>query len=234
MIVKKLGIIGAMDEEVNKTINIMTNYKKIIYASMSFYDGQIDDQDLVVVRCGIGKVNAAVCTQILIDLFNVDVIINTGIAGSLKSEINIGDIVISTDSMQHDVDTSKFGYELGVIPRMETSIYKAEEYLINKAYDICKEFLPHLSVFKGRVLSGDQFISESTKKEWLSNTFKGYCTEMEGAAIGQVAYLNKIPYLIIRSISDKADNSAQMAYEEFEELAINNTFILIKELIKAF
>ncbi|HHT97758.1 MAG TPA: 5'-methylthioadenosine/adenosylhomocysteine nucleosidase [Clostridiales bacterium] len=233
MVIKKIGIIGAMDEEVNKTIKIMTNYNKTIYASMSFYDGEIDNRDVVVVRSGIGKVNAAICTQILIDLFKVDAIINTGIAGSLKNEINIGDMVISTDSIQHDVDASKFGYDPGVIPRMGTSTFLAEEYLINKTYDVCKKFLPHLSTFKGRVLSGDQFIAENSKKEWLANTFNGYCTEMEGAAIGQVANLNDIPYVIIRSISDKADNSAQMTYEEFEEQAINNTFILIQELIKA-
>lgn len=229
---KKIGIIGAMDEEVNRLKEMMQEVKIKNIASMDFYEGSFEGSPLVVVRSGIGKVNAAICTQILVDLYDIDLVINTGVAGSLRNEINIADIVISTDALQHDVDARGFGYELGVIPRMEASIFKADNDLLNLAKSVCKEVLPSLGVYTGRVVSGDQFISDSKKKEWLIKTFDGYCTEMEGAAIAHAAYLNKIPFLIIRAISDKADHSAEMDYTEFEKIAIDNTVKLLSALIK--
>ena len=229
---KKIGIIGAMDEEVNKIKEQMEDVNINSIASMNFYEGILIGSPLVVVRSGIGKVNAAICTQILVDRYGVDLVINTGVAGSLRSEIDIADIVLSTDALQHDMDATGFGYEMGVIPRMEQSIFQADENLIEMAKNVCKEDLPLLGVHVGRIVSGDQFVSDSDKKEWLVKTFDGYCTEMEGAAIAQAAYLNNIPFLIIRAVSDKADNSAEMTYSEFEAIAIDNTFILLMGLIK--
>lgn len=229
---KKIGIIGAMEEEVKRLKNMMQNVRINNIASMDFYEGNLDQASLVVVRSGIGKVNAALCTQILIDRYDIDLVINTGVAGSLRNEIDIADIVLSIDALQHDVDATGFGYKIGEIPQMKKSIFEADMKLVNLAEAVCKEVLPSLGIHKGRIVSGDQFISDSKKKEWLVKNFNGYCTEMEGAAIAQAAYLNKIPFLIIRAISDKADHSAEMAFSEFEAIAIDNTIKLLTELIR--
>lgn len=225
-----LGIIGAMDEEVSilkESMNIEEVVKK---ASMEFYRGKLADKEVVIVRSGIGKVNAAVCTQILISEFGVNCIINTGVAGSLRNEINIGDIVLSKDALQHDMDATGFGYEPGVIPRMDTSIFMADEKLLNLTKQVNEEVNTDIGTHIGRVVSGDQFISDKEKKQFLVNQFDGFCTEMEGAAIAQTAYLNNVPYLVIRAISDKADNSAEMDYSEFEKKAIEHTVKLLTEL----
>lgn len=228
----KIGIIGAMDEEVNILKSRMSDTKVREIASMKFYEGSLAGKEAVVVRCGIGKVNAAVCTQILTDLYHVEAVINTGVAGSLRNEIDIADIVLSVDALQHDMDATGFGYEAGVIPRMEQSIFQADTGLVELARAVCGEVIPSVGVHAGRIVSGDQFISDSSKKEWLVETFGGCCTEMEGAAVAQTAYLNHIPFLIIRAISDKADHSAEMTYQEFEEIAINNTIKLISRLLE--
>ncbi|ROR23659.1 adenosylhomocysteine nucleosidase [Mobilisporobacter senegalensis] len=226
-----IGIIGAMDEEVNIMKERMEDVIITKKASMEFYKGKLSGKDIVVVRSGIGKVNAAVCAQILVDEYQVEGIINTGVAGSLRNEINIGDIVLSKDTVQHDMDATGFGYEPGVIPRMDTSTFIADTLLLKTAREVCEEVNKDINVFVGRIVSGDQFISERGKKESLVKLFDGYCTEMEGAAIAQAAYLNNIPFLIIRAISDKADNSAEMDYSEFEMKAIEHTVKLLHELV---
>ena len=226
-----IGIIGAMDEEVHQIVNAMEVEKVEIKASMTFNMGKLSGKDVVIVRSGIGKVNAAVCTQILVDDFGVDYVINTGIAGSLKSEIDIADIVISDDVLHHDMDASGFGYALGQIPRMETLSFKADEKLIALAKDSCAHVIPQVGVHIGRIVSGDQFISNKEVKDKIISNFSGYCTEMEGAAIAQAAYLNKVPFLILRAISDKADDSATMDYPTFEAQAIKNSVLLIRELV---
>lgn len=226
-----LGIIGAMEGEVSKLKEQMEDAVITKKASMEFYKGTIKGKEVVVVRSGIGKVNAAVCAQILIDDFHVSAIINTGIAGSLKNEINIGDIVLSTDAVQHDVNAGSFGYPKGQIPGLDVLAFQADENLIEKAYAICEKVNPDISVFRGRVVTGDQFISQREIKNNIANTFDGMCTEMEGAAIAQVAYLNHIPFLIVRAISDKADDSADMDYEIFEAQAIKHSMNLTLELI---
>ena len=201
-----IGIIGAMEEEVKALADMMSGVETATVAGMVFKKGQFKGKDVVVVRSGIGKVNAAVCTQILADRYNVDCVINTGVAGSLKNEINIGDIVISSDAIQHDMDATGFGYKMGVIPRMPVSVFEADRKLIDAARAACSEAVPEIGVFEGRVVSGDQFITDKDTKKRLVETFAAYCTEMEGAAIAQAAYLNSIPFLIIRAISDKADD----------------------------
>lgn len=224
---KKLGIIGAMDEEVSILKEKLEAEQVKTIASMDFHVGKLEGKDVVIVRSGIGKVNAAVCAQILISVFEVDCVINTGVAGSLRNEINIGDIVLSKDALSHDMDATGFGYEPGIIPRMEESVFKADEQLLSIAKQVNEEVNTDISTFVGRVVSGDQFISDAEKKKYLVEKFQGYCTEMEGAAIAQTAYLNNVPYLVIRAISDKADNSAEMDYSEFERKAIEHTVKLV-------
>ena len=197
---------------------------------MDFYKGKLQGKEAVVVRCGIGKVNAALCGQILADFYQVDYMVNTGIAGSLNANIDIGDIVLSTDALQHDMDATGFGYEVGVIPRMPVSVFEADRHLIDLAKEACEKVNPDIKVFTGRVVSGDQFVSDKEKKKWLVETFHGYCTEMEGAAIAQAAYLNGIPFLIVRAISDKADDSANMDYAAFERKAIEHSVNLMMEM----
>lgn len=226
----KLGIIGAMEEEVAQLKEQMTEVTVTQKASMEFYDGILSGTPVTIVRSGIGKVNAGCCTQILADLFSVDCIINTGIAGSLDAAIDIGDIVLCTDALQHDVDAVAFGYELGVIPRMPVSTFPADEKLRALAKELCKEVNPEIHVHEGRIVTGDQFIADHAKKEFLVSQFAGMCTEMEGAAIAQAAYNNGLPFLIVRAISDKADNSAQMDYPTFERQAITHTVRLMTAL----
>ena len=229
-----LGIIGAMDEEVARMKEQMEDAQVQTWAGMDFYCGRINGKEAVVVRSGIGKVNAAVCAQILADRYEVSSIVNTGIAGSLDGKIDIGDIVLSTDALQHDMDATNFGYPLGQIPRMEVLSFQADRRLLELARVCCKEVNPDIHVYEGRVVSGDQFVSSQEKKEWLIRNFKGSCTEMEGAAIAQAAYLNGIPFLIIRAISDKADNSATMDYPAFEAQAIDHSVNLMLEMIRRY
>ena len=229
-----IGIIGAMDEEVAMLKEKLTEVQVETKAAMDFYKGKLEGKDVVVVRSGIGKVNAAMCAQILADVYHADHVINTGIAGSLKAEINIGDIVLSTDALQHDMDAQAFGYEPGQIPRVDTLSFKADENMISLAKECCKKVNPEIGVFTGRVVSGDQFISDKEKKKWLTDTFAGYCTEMEGAAIAQVCYFNHIPFLMGRAISDKADDSASMDYPTFEAQAIRHSVNLMTEMIRCF
>lgn len=226
-----LGIIGAMDEEVVKLKENMEQVEVRTKASMDFYRGVIGGKEVVVVRSGIGKVNAGICAQILADDYGVDGIVNTGIAGSLRAEINIGDIVVSTDAVQHDMDAVAFGYPLGQIPRMDTLAFHADSQLVELAVQCCKKVIPEIGVFQGRVASGDEFIAKKERKDAILKEFDACCCEMEGAAIAQAAYLNQIPFVIIRAISDKADDSASMDYPTFEAMAIKNSVKLIMEMV---
>ena len=219
-----IGIIGAMEEEVRELIADMQECEMNEKASMKFYKGKLYGKDAVVVQSGIGKVNAAICTQILADCYHVDELINTGVAGSLDAEINIGDIVISTDAVHHDMDVSALGDPVGQVPRMDVFAFPADKELAEKAMQANKKANPEIRTFMGRVASGDQFIS---KKE----DFQAKCTEMEGAAIAHGAYLNHIPYVIIRAISDKADGTAQVDYPTFEKQAITHSVNLMRELL---
>lgn len=228
----RIGIIGAMEEEVSQLKSAMADVKVKKKASMEFCEGTLHGKQVVVVRSGIGKVNAAVCTQILADDFQVEAVINTGIAGSLKTGINIGDIVLATDTLQHDMDATEFGYPKGQVPRMETLSFPADERMYQLAAEVCREVNPDIQVFTGRIVSGDQFVASRKVKEAIAAEFQGLCTEMEGAAVGQTAWLNQIPFLIVRAISDKADDSAQMDYPTFEKQAIAHEVRLTENLVK--
>ena len=228
----KIGIIGAMEIEVTTLKERMDITNKVSKASMEFCEGTLEGKDVVVVRSGIGKVNAAVCAQVLVDVFGVDVIINSGIAGGIHDEIEIGDLVISKDVLHHDMDATGFGYDLGVIPQLSCSDFVADEELVALAQEVCKEVDSSIRTHVGRIVTGDQFISGIEKKTYLKDSFAGYCAEMEGAAIAQVAYLNDVRFVIIRAISDKADNTACEDYPQFEKKAAENAVALVTGMLR--
>ncbi|MGN0335281.1 MAG: 5'-methylthioadenosine/adenosylhomocysteine nucleosidase [Lachnospiraceae bacterium] len=226
-----IGIIGAMEEEVAALKEKMQVTRVVSRAGMDFCEGTLNGKNVVVVRSGIGKVNAGLCTQILADVFEVTHLINTGIAGSLEARIDIGDIVISTEALQHDMDATQFGYPPGQIPRMDTLSFPADERMIALAKAACEKVNPEVHVITGLVVTGDQFIASREVKNKIRENFRGMCTEMEGAAIAQAAWLNQIPFVIIRAISDKADDSAEMDYPTFERQAIIHSVRLTEEMI---
>ena len=215
---KKLGIIGAMAVEVETLKSEMKNLTVIHKAGMEFYDGLLEGFQTVVVQCGVGKVNAAMCAQVLCDCFNVTHLVNTGIAGSLCAELDIGDLLISKDAMYHDFDAQHFGYEMGEVPGMGVLTFDADETLIAYAQTAAEAVNPGHSRI-GRVASGDVFVAEKAVKENIIAKTGALCTEMEGAAIAHVAFRNKLPFVILRAISDKADDSAEMDYPTFEAIA---------------
>lgn len=230
----KIGIIGAMEVEVERLIGCMKDVKETKRAGMCFCEGRVGRTQVVIVRCGIGKVNAGLCVQILCDLFGITHVINTGVAGSLEEEINIGDIVVSIDAMYHDMDVTGLGYAPGQIPQMDVLAFPADKELREAVVKACREAAPDVGVFEGRIVSGDQFICDRARKEQIREVFGGLCTEMEGAAIAQAAYSNGIPFVIVRAISDKADESTEMAYEEFEAGAAEHCASLVEYMMRAF
>lgn len=228
----KIGIIGAMELEVEQLKAEMTESRIVKKAGMEFHEGILNGASVVIVRCGIGKVNAALCVQILADLFQVTHVINTGIAGSLNAKLDIGDILISRDALHHDMDVTIFGYRPGEVPQMGFREFRADEKLAALAKEACEKVNPGVNAVLGRVVSGDQFISSKEVKERLISQFQGDCAEMEGASIAHGACLNDIPFVIIRAISDKADDSAEMDYPTFEAAAARHSAALVKELVK--
>ncbi len=213
----KLGIIGAMAVEVAALKEKMGDPRLEERAGMTFCAGVLEGVPAVVVQSGVGKVNAALCVQILCDCYGVTHIINTGIAGSLCPELDIGDLVVSRDAMYHDFDCCSFGYPKGKVPGMPT-VYPADEKLMAFAFAAAEAENPgHTRI--GRIASGDQFVCEDGKKAQILADTQALCTEMEGAAIAHAAYRNGVPFVILRAISDKADNSAQMDYPAFEVIA---------------
>ena len=168
------------------------------------------------------------------DDFNVDAVINTGIAGSLHDKIEIADVVLSEDVLHHDMDATGFGYPKGQIPRMDVLSFKADPGLVALAKKACEAATPEIRIHTGRIVSGDQFVSDTEVKKRIVDDFAGLCTEMEGAAIAQTAHLNNIPFVIIRTISDKADNSATVDYPTFEKKAIANEVKIVKKFCTYF
>lgn len=214
----KLGIIGAMRIEVETLLDKMENVTMTKHAWSEYYEGTLEGLDVVVVQCGVGKVNAAMCAQILCSCYGVTHLVNTGIAGSLCADLDIGDLVVSRDAMYHDFDCNAFGYPSGKVPGMDVIAFPADETMMGYAFAAAEAVNPgHTRI--GRVASGDQFVAEKALKEKIIATTQGLCTEMEGAAIAQTAYRNGIPFVILRAISDKADDSAEMDYPTFERIA---------------
>ena len=228
----KLGIIGAMDVEVATLKAKMEDVTVTARAGMEYCAGKLEGLDAVVVQCGIGKINAAMCTQILIDSFAVDAIVNTGIAGSLCADLDIGDLVISRDAIHHDFDLRFWGRPIGQVPGMDVIAFPADEKLMNAAFAAAEaENAGHTRV--GRVASGDQFICSKAQKEKIIADTEAICAEMEGASIAHTAYRNGVPFVIIRAISDKADDSAEMDYPTFEAIAAQRCANVTCRLAKA-
>ena len=214
----KLGIIGAMDVEVALLKEKMKNVTAKDRAGSAYYEGTLEGAPAVVVQCGVGKVNAALCAQILISEFGVTHLVNTGIAGSLYADLDIGDLVVSQDAIYHDFDISYWGRAIGEVPGMGVVAFPADEALIACAFDAAESVNPgHTRI--GRVASGDQFVCNKEKKDKIIADTSARCTEMEGAAIAHAAYRNAVPFVILRAISDKADDSAEMDYPTFEAIA---------------
>ena len=226
---KKIGIIGAMELEVETLKSKLENLQITERAGMRFYEGTLNGTAVVIVQSGIGKVNAAMCMQILADLFAVSHVINTGIAGSLDADLDIGDVAISTDLMHHDFHVGPFGYDWGQVPDMDVHAFPADPRMADLAEELCKA--QGVNCRRGRIVSGDQFIAEKAEKEAIIEHVGGLCTEMEGAAIAHVAYRNGIPVLVLRAISDKADDSAEMDYPTFERMAAENSARLVEALV---
>ena len=224
---KKIGIIGAMDLEVDALKVKLSDVKITTKARMEFYEGTLNGTNVVVVSCGIGKVNEALC-----DLFGVTHIVNTGVAGSLDAKLDIGDFVISRDAIYHDFTCQALNpaYIVGQVPGLAVRAFPADEQLMAYAFTAADVACPghaHL----GTVASGDQFVcSKDVKRKIVENT-GALCTEMEGAAIAHGAYLNNIPFLVVRAISDKADGSAEMDYPTFERAAALPSAKLVEALV---
>jgi len=227
-----IGIIGAMKEEVSELIREMKEAETSEEAGMKFCSGLLSGKAAVIVISGIGKVNAAACTQILIDRFKPDCIINTGIAGALDPGLSIGDIVLSSDAVQHDVDVTHFGYKPGQVPQMKVLAFPADKKLIDTAKEAVSETEPDIGVMTGRVASGDCFVADTETKDRIRKAFGAACCEMEGASIAQVSYINRIPFLIIRAMSDKADGTSPLIYAAFEKNASSHFVKLMLAMVR--
>ena len=228
----KYGIIGAMDVEIELLLAALDEKKTVKRAGMEFHEGTLGSSEVVIVKSGIAKVNAALCVQILADEFGVSHIINTGVAGSLDAAINIGDIVLSTDACYHDVDATVFGYKPGEVPQMGRLEFPADADLRAALKRAIEKAAPDIGIFEGRIVSGDQFIADADTKTRIKETWNGLCTEMEGAAIAQAAYLNGIPFCIVRAISDKADGSDVVDYPVFEKKAAADCAALVRAFLQ--
>ena len=227
----KLGIIGAMQVEVETLVAKLGNRKETTLGGSTYYEGLLEGASVVVVQCGVGKVNAAMCAQTLCIHYGVSHLVNTGIAGSLNASLDIGDLVISRDAMYHDFDCVHFGYEMGRVPGMDTAAFPADSTLIAMASAAAEDVNPGHSTI-GRVATGDLFVAEKEAKNAIIAKTGALCTEMEGAAIAHVCYRNGVPFVILRAISDKADDSAEMDYPTFERISAHRCAQITQTMAK--
>lgn len=231
------GIIAALDEEAELLIENMTKEKVESIGSSDYHVGELCGKSVVVVKCNMGKVNSAMCTQTLIERFGATAVINSGVAGTLSDDVDIGDIVVSTETVQHDFDASEIGYKPGEVPGTGLVAIPADPTLIETAVHSISEVAVGCQVFQGRVCTGDQFISGADEKHAITDKFGGLCCEMEGGAMAQVCFLNKVPFVVIRAISDDVDGRGPADYDEFMEemarLCAAMTMEMLKELKRA-
>ena len=225
-----IGIIAAMDSEVRDIKSAMEEGIKIHHGGMTFFKGKLHQKEVIAVKSGVGKVNAAMCTQILIDVFKVNTLIHVGVAGAVHPDLEIGDIVISEDSCQYDMDARAFGHPRGEIPNMDITFFKADPTLIKLAETAAQELNVNYRI--GRVMTADLGVDSHKLKEELREEFGGLCVEMEGAAVGQVAMLNQVPYLVIRSMSDKADSNLTDDYKANLEASIKNGVAMVLRMVQ--
>jgi len=236
---KTIGVIAAMEKEISELRGRLEIVSVKNIAGADFYMGKLAGKSAVIAKCGVGKVNAAVCSQILIDMYAVDYIINAGVAGGVARGLKVGDIVVSTGAAHHDFDTCAFGDEPGFISGPNKKIFESDEVLTGAAALSAETALKSRgnpgknAVHKGIVASGDQFIAGSEKKERIAEVFGAACVEMEGAAIAQTCWLNKIPFVIIRSVSDLADGGAAEGFSEFISGAAGILADIVELMVKS-
>ena len=229
---KKIGIIVAMQEELEEIKNIMKNISKKEINNLTFLDGKIEEKNIVLVQCGIGKVNAARVTQILLDNFEIECVINLGAAGALNPMLEIGDIVIGEKLVQHDFDITAFGHTKGYITGVGDFISSSNE-MINKIKKSVNNINDRTYKIKvGNIASGDIFCTDIEMKNKIYTKFDADCVEMEGAAIGQVCYLDKIPFIVIRSISDSPNGKNAVVFDEFVKLASKRCAKILREYMR--
>ena len=222
-----IGIIGAMDEEITIIASEIIDLKEYDINNIKFYKGKIYDIDIVLVKSGIGMVNASITTTLLFKEFGVDKILFSGVAGSLNRNVNVGDIVIADSLVEYLFDATEFGYDIGTIPRMDTSIFRSD-ILLNKI----KNILKNDNIYYGKILSGDKFVSNLSEKEKLGEKFNALAVDMESASVAHCAHVLGIEFAIIRSISDSLNSSSVMEYTEFVNLAANNSKNVILKILK--
>ena len=232
---KKIGIIGAMEMEIEFLRKLMgSEIKKTEAGSIVFNEGKIHGVDVVVVRSGLGKVNAALCAQRLALQFGCTNIINTGVAGAMAHGLGVMDFVVSTDAVYHDMDAVGFGYELGQVPQMSVFSFVADKGMIEAA----KKAFADLGLSKehqmieGRIATGDQFISDKAAKAKIAENFSPACVEMEGAAIAHACYLNKVPCVVLRCMSDMADDLRRSVYDFNEQAAAEMCARVVEKMIQ--
>ena len=226
-----IGIIGAMEEEILILKEKITDLEEISIAHAKFYKGYIDNQEVVLTLSGIGKVNAALSTTLLINTFSPDVILNTGSAGALDHSLEIGDVLISTEATYHDADATAFGYELGQIPNMPIA-YAADDDLITLAQSVVEQ--KEMNGKLGLIVSGDSFIGEVSQRETIKTNFPdAMAVEMEATAIAQTCYHFKVPFIITRAVSDLANGEANMTFDEFIGEAAKSSSEIVLEMLKS-
>lgn len=225
-----IGIIGAMDAEIEEYLKHLRDAKQTTWQEFIFYQGVLFDQNVVIVKGGVGKVLTAMITQKMIDLFCPDKIIFTGVAGAINKNYKIGDVVISKDCVQHDLNAAGLGFERGEVPYTDYKIFKAD----SKLFKIALETKLDNKIYQGRVLTGDQFFTHKELADYQSiiDELQGDAVEMEGAALAQVCVVNKIPWLIVRTISDNADQDATDNFNKFLPIIAKNSFVVIKHILK--
>ena len=223
-----IGIIGAVIEEAEAIKKEIKDIKSTIINGISFFTGKFNDKDVVFVQSGIGKVNAAITATLLIEKFEVNKVIFSGVAGSLDEKLKVGDVVIGRDIVQHDVDATAFGYKMGQIPQMKEWAFESDKELIEKTGNI-SDFDHH--IFYGRILTGDQFVSKKDLKIQLGKDFEALCVDMESGAVAQVCTRLGVKFLIIRSISDSITDESGMEYETFVKLAAKNSTKILENII---
>ncbi len=223
-----IGIIGAMPVEVDKFKNQMLGVSTETISGTEFVCGTLWGHPAVIAVSGVGKVNAAICTQAMIMRYEPRFIINSGVAGGLDPELNICDTVVATSVIQHDMDTSPLGDPIGFISGLGVVDIPTDSELSDKLHNAALKNGIHSIL--GKIVSGDQFINSRDKKDFLKNTFAASACEMESAAIGHVCFKNDVPFAILRSISDNADDSSHLSYTEFVEIAADN----LEKVMKTF
>lgn len=224
-----IGIIGAMDCEVDRIKEVMEIHETQDIAMMKYYIGLLENVNIIVVRCGIGKVNSTIATQILIDKFKVDYMINIGIAGAISDKLDVGDVVISDEVIYYDFD--KY-FIKSYYPFLKNDYFSADAYLIKLCENACKDALTDKETYVGKIVSGDQFVSDSKIKDEISAKHSALCVEMEGASIAHTCYVNKIPFVLIRSISDKANEEATISFDEFVKISAELCMQIIVRVMK--